>query len=173
MITVYSIAHPITFEVFYIGQTGRFGERRRAPLSEEVASTRAQIAALRQDGLTPIFCPIADYKTRRAALKAETRQILRHRAEGHRTRGITMTPETAERLETMQSTHFARVLDDTGVEKSIAMLSEAAGGSLDGLIERDAETVTVRAPDGDAVFLALRKEPGAWICRLHREVFTE
>jgi hypothetical protein len=73
----------------------------------------------------------------------------------------------------MTFTHFARILDDAGITKCIAILTDAAGGSLDGLMNRDDDTIRVRAPDGDEVFIALKSRPNVWICRLHREVFTE
>lgn len=72
-----------------------------------------------------------------------------------------------------KSPYFARVLSDAGLEQTIALAREAAGGSLNGLMDRDEETVIIRAPDGDQVLIALRKAPDAWITRLHREVFEE
>lgn len=67
--------------------------------------------------------------------------------------------------------YFARILTDEGVNQCIHLLEEAAGRILPPEdMDVSPETITVRAPDGDAVFIAMRKD-AMWICRLHREVF--
>ena len=71
-------------------------------------------------------------------------------------------------------THFARILTRNGIDRCIAMITEAAGGPLGDLVEQDdADAIIIRAPDGDIVFQAIAKTPDSWLCRLHREVFTE
>lgn len=84
------------------------------------------------------------------------------------------TTEPAKRLLT-DRTHFARIKTREQVEQSLDMLESICDGQLADLMRGDLETgfVQVFAPDGDLVFAALEKAPGAWMCRFHREVFEE
>lgn len=72
--------------------------------------------------------------------------------------------------------YFARLLKTDQVQTCLNMLEDAAGGPLGALMTGSikGEFIKVCAPDGDEVFSALRKgNEDAWICRLHKEVFTE
>lgn len=70
-----------------------------------------------------------------------------------------------------QSKYFVRFNKLEQVNKSVDLLSEAAGHEFE-KVSADAYTFKYYAPDGDVVFEGLKTKNG-YICRFHSEVFTE
>lgn len=68
--------------------------------------------------------------------------------------------------------YFARYFTLDQVNHCVRLLSIAAERSFPSVSEGQ-ETFEYKAPDGDVVFAGIMKEPGTYICRLHREVFDE
>lgn len=66
---------------------------------------------------------------------------------------------------------FVRMMDKKGVRKCVKQLKElnpAAPAHID-----DGGLIRIYAPDGDLVFSALPKDGETFICRHHREVFSQ
>lgn len=73
-----------------------------------------------------------------------------------------------------ERTHFARLFTEAQVKTCLDMLESICDGQLADLMTREGDFITVRAPNGDVVFQALKKGAAdAWVCRLHIEVFEE
>lgn len=75
-----------------------------------------------------------------------------------------------------ERTHFARLNTTIQVRQSLHMLAGVCDVPLSNLTTGSIKEghLTVKAPDGDIVFQALKKGAAdAWMCRFHREVFEE
>lgn len=70
------------------------------------------------------------------------------------------------------STHFVRILDRNAVNDIIGQLSAVAERKFPKVRSKD-QDFKIEAPDGDEVFTGIRHPSGRFICRLHREVFSD
>jgi hypothetical protein len=70
----------------------------------------------------------------------------------------------------MPRTHFNRFLTPDQIAELQALLEGVSGRRL--RIDWRAPTFEIRAPDGDVVLAGLKHSSGAYIVRLHREVFS-
>lgn len=71
----------------------------------------------------------------------------------------------------MARTHFTRLLKRDQIEDLRRMLEGASGRKHP--IAYSTGKFEIRAPDGDVVLAGLKTNGAIWICRLHREVFSE
>lgn len=72
----------------------------------------------------------------------------------------------------MARTHFTRIIKRNQVNELVDLLSEAADKTFP-KVAPGQETFKYKAPDGDEVFTGLRHPNGLYICRMHKEVFSE
>lgn len=72
-------------------------------------------------------------------------------------------------------THFVRILSIEQVNACVGLLNEAVGKpKYFPLATKKQDTFEYKAPDGDCVFAGMFHPPsGRYICRLHKEVFSE
>jgi hypothetical protein len=68
--------------------------------------------------------------------------------------------------------HFVRFLKRDAVNQLIDQLSAVAERKFDH-VRSGQDFFEIKAPDGDVVLSGLRKQGADYICRLHREVFSE
>lgn len=71
----------------------------------------------------------------------------------------------------MAKTHFVRMLKTSQVKETVKMLNQGCGTQFPIPMAKD-ERFEIKAPDGDIVFSGLYNG-SIWLCRLHKEVFTQ
>ena len=77
-------------------------------------------------------------------------------------------------LQTQPRTHFVRILSMDQVNHCVGQLNEAVGKlKYFPLVTSKQDTFEYKAPDGDCVFAGLKHPSGRYLCRLHKEVFSE
>ena len=72
----------------------------------------------------------------------------------------------------MARTHFVRFLKRKQVNETIDMLNASASTQFPHVTARQ-ETFKIKAPDGDEVFSGMLGPQNTYLCRLHKEVFSQ